>query len=485
MSTESVCALDALELSRLIHRRELSCREVMQAHLARIDALNPTYNAIVSLREPGALLADADACDAQLARGESRGWMHGFPHAVKDLSNTAGIRTTSGSPLFRDFVPEADSLLVQRLKAAGAIVIGKTNTPEWGLGSQTYNPVFGVTRNAYDPTKTCGGSSGGAAVALALRMVPVADGSDMGGSLRNPAGFANVFGFRPSEGRVPTFPAEDVFFSALGYAGPMARNVPDLAALLATIAGPDPRTPLSLDDPVAAFTAPLERDPGHWRSVRIGWLGDYGGHLPLEPGVLEMSERALKDLAGLGCAVEPTPLGFDPERVWQSFRVLRHMMIGGKLKPLWDDPAKRALIKPEAQWEVEQALALDAIDVYRASASRTAWYQHVLTLFERYDFLALPTAQFFPFAAEMAWPSELAGRKMDSYHRWMEVVVGVTLAGVPAISVPAGFDARGLPMGIQLVGPPRGELAVLQLAHAYDVATQWVRRRQPAALSQR
>jgi len=219
--------------------------------------------------------------------------------------------------------------------------------------------------------------------------------------------------------------------------------------------------------------------------VRIGWLGDYGGHLALEPGVLEMCERALKDLAGIGCAVEPTPLGFDPERVWQTFRVLRHMMIGGKLKALWDDPAKRALIKPEAQWEVEQALALDAIDVYEASASRTAWYQHVLTLFERFDFLGLPTAQFFPFAAEMAWPSELAGRKMDSYHRWMEVVVGVTLAGVPAISVPAGFDTRGLPMGIQLVGPPRGELAVLQLAHAYDAATQWVRRRQPAALSQR
>jgi amidase len=407
--------------------------------------------------------------------------MHGFPHAVKDLAPTRGLRTTWGSPLHRDHVPASDGLIVERIRAAGAILIGKTNTPEWGLGSQTYNTVFGTTLNAYDPSRTCGGSSGGAAVALALRLQPVADGSDMGGSLRNPAAFGNVYGLRPSRGRVPMWPAEDAWFQQLGTEGPMARTVPDLAALLRTIAGPDRRAPLAIEADPATCTAPLDVDPGRWRGTRIGWLGDLDGHLAMEPGVLALCESALRDLCGLGCEVSPAPLGFDPEVAWRSFVVLRAMGWAGRFDALRADPAKWAQLKPEAQWEVEQGLKLSALDVYRASAARTAWYHHLRSMFERYDYLVLPTAQFFPFDADRHWPSELAGRRMDSYHRWMEVVIGPTLAGLPAISMPAGFDGRGLPMGIQLIGPPQGDLAVLQLARAYELATGWVQRRPPPA----
>ena len=478
MADESLCRLDALELSRTLHRREASCRELMVASLARIGRLNPRFNAIVSMRDESALLAEADRCDAELARGESRGWMHGFPQAIKDLAPTRGVRTTFGSPLFRDFVPEADGLVVERIRAAGGIVIGKTNVPEWGLGSQSYNTVFGVTRNAYDPTRTCGGSSGGAAVALALRLVPVADGSDMGGSLRNPAAWGNVFGLRPSRGRVPMWPAEDAFFAQLGIEGPMARTVPDLAALLRTLSGPDPRAPLALDADPAVFGEALESDVG---GTRVGWLGDFGGHLATEPGVLELCESALRDLAGVGCVVEPLALGFDPERIWRAFMTLRAMGMAGRFEALRSDPAKWAMLKPEAQWEVEQGAGVGAIDVHRASVSRTAWYQHVRGLLERFDVLALPVAQVFPFDAGQHWPAEIAGRRMDSYHRWMEVVAGPTMAGLPAISVPAGFDARGLPMGLQLVGRPNGELALLRIARAYELATQWVQRRPPPA----
>jgi amidase len=479
MSDESLCRLDALELSRALHRREASCREVMRAYLARIGRLNPRFNAIVSLRDEAQLLAEAGRCDEALARGESRGWMHGFPLAIKDLAPTRGVRTTFGSPLHRDFVPEADGLVVERIRAAGGIVIGKTNTPEWGLGSHTYNPVFGTTLNAYDPSRSCGGSSGGAAVALALRLSPVADGSDMGGSLRNPAGWNNVFGLRPSRGRVPMWPAEDAFFQQLGTEGPMARTVPDLAALLRTLAGPDPRAPLALDADPAAFDASLESDPGDWRGVRVGWLGDLGGHLATEPGVIALCETALRDVAGLGCEVEPTALGFDHERVWRAFMTLRAMGFSGRFAAVRADPQAWRQLKPEAQWEVVQGEGVSALDVYRASATRTAWYHHVLALLSRFDVLALPVAQCFPFDARLHWPSELGGRKMDSYHRWMEVVTGATMAGLPAISVPAGFDARGLPMGLQLVGRPNGELALLRLARAYELATRWVQRRPP------
>lgn len=481
MKHQEIVALDAVALSRAIRARQVSCREVMQAYLDRIELLNPRFNAIVSLQPREALLAQADERDAQLARGQWLGWMHGFPQAVKDLAWTRGIPSTFGSPLLKDFVPPEDSIVVERARAAGAIIVGKTNVPEFGLGSQTYNTVFGATANAYDPTKTAGGSSGGAAVALALRMLPVADGSDMGGSLRNPAAFNNVYGFRPSAGRVPKYPAVETFIEQLGTEGPMGRTVSDLAMLLSVQAGHDPRAPLSLAEDPSAFAGPLERD---FKGARVGWLGDLGGHLPFDPGVLDVCRGALGTLESIGCVVEDTPLGFSPERLWNTWLALRSCVVSGAQQANYADPARRALMKPELVWEVENGLRTSALDVYRASVDRTAWYRHLLTLFERFDFLVLPTAQVFPFDIGTHWPREVGGRTMDTYHRWMEVVIGPTLAGAPAISVPAGFGAegagRGLPMGVQLIGPPRGDLAVLQLAHAYERAADRVRRAPPA-----
>ena len=465
------------KLAALIASREVSCREVMTAFLDRIDAVNSAVNAIVALQPRDKLLAQADAADERLARGTHDGWMHGFPLAVKDLAATAGIPTTLGSPIFKDQIPDTDSLVVSRMKRAGAIIIGKTNTPEFGLGSNTYNPVYGRTLNAYDPKRTAGGSSGGAAVALALRMLPVADGSDMGGSLRNPAGWNNVFGFRPSFGRVPKLPEFDLFHQQLGVEGPMARSVEDLAQLLAIQAGPDPRSPLCLQDDPTTLAQSLGSSP---KGLRIGWLGSLNGHLALEAGIEEVCEDALKILGELGCEIEFAALGFEPERLWQSWLVLRSTLAGGALAAHYADPARRALLKPEAIWEIENGLRHNAHDIYRASVARSDWFRAALRLFERYDFLALPSAQLFPFEHPQPWPVSIAGRNMDTYHRWMEVVIPATMAGLPVLSVPAGFGGPfGLPIGLQLIGRPRADRAVLELGHAYDQATDWVRRAPP------
>ncbi|HTR06736.1 MAG TPA: amidase [Paraburkholderia sp.] len=478
-SPNDLVTADALQLSEWIRLRKVSCREVMSAFLDHIERVNTPANAIVSLRERAALLAEADERDAQLARGDHLGWMHGMPQAPKDLTATAGIASTQGSPLFRNEVPKADALMAARMRAQGAIFIGKTNTPEFGLGSNTYNTIFGKTLNAYDPTRSAGGSSGGTAVALALRMLPVADGSDMMGSLRNPAGWNNIFGFRPSQGRVPSVPAHDLFFNQLGYAGPMGRSVPDLAMLLSTQAGYDARAPLSISEDPAQFAGSLERDVG---GTRIGWLGNYDGYLPMEDGVLAQCESALKDFESIGCKVEAARPDYPMEQLWQTWLTLRHFSCAGTLGALYRDPEKRALLKPEAQWEVEGGLRLSGEDVWNATVARSQWYNALLSLFERYDYLALPSAQVFPFDANEHWPKAIAGRTMDTYHRWMEVVIGASLAGLPVVCVPAGFNAQGLPMGLQVIGKPQADLAVLQLAHAYDQATQWVKRRKPALL---
>lgn len=468
---------DACTLSRAIHQRQVSCREVMQATLARIGRLNPRHNAIVSLRDEAALLAEADARDAQLARGQSMGWMHGMPQAIKDLSHAAGLPTTLGSPLMRDFVPAEDGLMAARMKAAGCIVIGKTNTPEFGLGSHTFNEVFGATGNAYDPARSAGGSSGGAAVALALRLLPVADGSDFMGSLRNPAAWNNVFGLRPSQGRVPMMPALDVWIAQLGTEGPMARHVRDLAQLLAVQAGYDARAPLSLGDDGRAFAAPLEAEV---KGRRIGWLGDLDGYLPMEEGILPACDSGLKRLQGLGCAVEPAAFGMAPERVWQTWLVWRQALVGARIAPYLTKPENRGHVKPEALWEYDQSRQLTGAQFMAASAERTAFYQRLRELFERYDVLALPAAQVWPFDVRERWPRAIAGRAMDTYHRWMEVVIYATLAGLPCISVPVGFSAQGLPMGMQLIGKPQGDFELLQLAHAYEQAAQDLLRVRPA-----
>ena len=478
MTITHLCASD---LSKAIHSKQVSCREVMQAYLARIAAVNPVHNAIVSLRDGDALLREADARDAELARGTTAagpiGWMHGMPQAIKDLALTVNLRTTLGSPLLRDFVPTEDALMVQRMKAAGCIVIGKTNVPEFGLGSHTFNEVFGATRNAFDASKSAGGSSGGAAVALALHMLPVADGSDFMGSLRNPAGWNNIFGLRPSQGRVPTWPAADVWVSQLGTEGPMGRTVEDVARLLDVQAGPDGRVPLSLAAH-APFAGSLAGIDG--RRVRIGWLGDLGGHLALEPGILDVCVQALNRFQGLGCAVEPATLGTPPEVVWEAWRVWRRWLVAARIAPFLTDPANHALIKPEALWEHTQAQGLSGAPVLAASAQRSAFYQHLLTQFERFDFLALPSAQVWPFDLALRWPTHIAGREMDTYHRWMEATIYATFAGLPCISVPAGFGAAGLPMGLQLIGRPQADAEVLRLAHAYEQAAQEVLRVTPS-----
>ncbi|HTT11957.1 MAG TPA: amidase [Burkholderiaceae bacterium] len=470
-------ALEAAGLARAIRRREISCREVMLAYLARIDRLNPRVNAVVTRQDGDRLVAQADERDAQLGRGPPLGWMHGFPIAIKDLAATAGIRTTLGSPLLRNVVPVEDSIMVARLKAAGAIVIGKTNTPEFGLGSQTYNGVFGTTTNAYDATRTSGGSSGGAAVAVALRMIPVADGSDMMGSLRNPAAYNNVLGFRPSFGRIPAGPpAPEVFLQQLSSDGPMARTVSDLALLFATQAGADARAPLSIREDPATLAAPLQRDLA---GTRVAWLGDLGGYLPFEPGILELCRAAVTSLTGIGCIVEDFVPDFDYASLWTAWCRLRHWLVAGRLNDLYRVQANRASIKPEALWEIERGVALSALDVYEASRVRSAWYQTLRTAFETYEYLVLPSAQVFPFDAGTHWPRHVAGREMDTYHRWMEVVVPASMAGGPVISVPVGFNADGLPMGMQIIGRRYADLAVLQLAYAYEQATQWVAKRPP------
>lgn len=469
--------LPAHKLSLAIHAREVSCREVMQAFLARIHAINPRYQALVSLQSAESLLQQASARDVQLARGQSLGWMHGMPQAIKDLANTAGIATTQGSPLLRNFVPQQDALIVQRMKAAGCIVVGKTNTPEFGLGSHTFNEVFGVTGNAYDPARSAGGSSGGAAVALALRLLPVADGSDFMGSLRNPAGWNNVFGMRPSQGRVPMWPATDVWVSQLSTEGPMGRSVQDVARLLAVQAGFDPRVPLSLNDD-ADFTQTL--DGLDCKSLRIGWLADLNGYLPMEEGILPVCELGLKRLEALGCTVMPSTLGTAPEPVWQAWLLWRRALVASRIAPFLLNPKNLELIKPEALWEYEQAGQLSGTEFLSASVQRTAFYQHMLSLFEAHDFLALPVSQVWPFDIAERWPQQIKGVAMDTYHRWMEVVIYATFAGLPCISVPVGFDARGLPMGLQLIGKPRGDFELLQLAHAYEQAAQEVLQRRPA-----
>jgi amidase len=464
---QDITALSALDLSAAIAERRLDCRSVMTAFLSRIEAINPRINAIVSLRPAEDLLAEAEAADRALAAGQYRGWLHGMPFAVKDLSEAKGILCSFGSANYADFVPDYDDIHVERIRAAGAIIIGKTNAPEMGLGSHSYNPVFGVTRNPYDASKSAGGSSGGAAAALAARLVPVADGSDMMGSLRNPAGFNNVVGFRPSFGRVPSL-GNELFFGQLAVNGPMGRSVADVAALFATQAGHDPRDPLSLSDETLSLDA--DRDLS---GARIGWLGDFDGYLPFEPGVLELCRASLDVFRGLGCTVEAVAPGFDMARLWQTWRTLRHFLVANGQAADYTDPARRARMKPEMIWEIENGQQLSATDVYAASLARSDWHRHVAGLFETYDFLILPSTQVFPFDAELDWPKAIDGRAMDTYHRWMEVVIGPTLAGLPVAAMPAGFGANGLPTGIQIIGRARADRDVLAAAASYERATDW------------
>ncbi|AET94310.1 amidase (plasmid) [Burkholderia sp. YI23] len=479
-SNNDIVSLDAVALSQRIHAREISCVEVMNAYLAQIDRLNPTVNAIVAMQNRDAVLALANERDAQLSRGESLGPLHGFPQAPKDILPVAGMVTTKGSPIYAGETSQVDAVVFERARKAGAIFIGRTNSPEFGLGGHTYNPVYGTTRNAFDPSRSAGGSSGGAAVSVALRMLPCADGSDMMGSLRTPAAFNNVFGFRTTPGCVPYAPSDDVFFQQFSVAGPIARTIPDLGLLLSVQAGFDTRAPLSRrSDNPAAFVDSLERATLDTRDTRIGWLGDLNGHLPTEAGLMDTYASALRHFESAGCIVEPASIAFDFDVLWDAWMVLRSLTFSGTNAPLYRDAAKRKLLKPEAIWEIERGLKLSGEDVSRAVRARAAWYQAINALFDRFDYLVMPSAQVFPFDAALDWPHVVADREMDTYHRWMETVVPATMASLPALSAPAGFGPNGLPAGLQIIGPTQDDLGVLQIGLAYDRASGYSSVRSP------
>ena len=473
MKADEICFLPAHELVRRIRARELSAVAVMDAHLAQTEKINPSVNAIVTYL-PELARSGAKAVDAALARGDDPGPLAGLPVAHKDLAVTKGIRTTFGSPIYRDFVPDVDAIIVERLKRAGAITVGKSNTPEFGAGSQTFNPVFGATRNPYDLSRTCGGSSGGAAVALACGMTPIADGSDLGGSLRNPASFCNVVGMRPSTGRVPNWPSFSAWFP-LSVVGPMARTVQDVALMLSAIAGPDARSPISLPEPGLAFARPLARA---FKGTRIAWSADLGG-LPVQPEVTEVLSAQRRTFADLGCVVEDaTPDLRDADEIFRVMRAWHFELSYGQLLK-----SRRSEMKDTVIWNIEEGASLTGSQVGAAEFKRTLLFHRMREFMDRYDFLVAPVAQVLPFGVDKPYVTEINGIKMESYLDWMRSCYYITVTGSPAISVPCGFSRARLPVGLQIVGRYRDDFGVLQIAHAFEQATGFWKCRPPAAQS--
>jgi len=457
-----LCFTPARTLARLIRTRKVSATEVMRAFIAQIERINPKVNAIVTFLPEQALKA-AKALD----RKKSSAPLAGLPIAYKDLVPTKGVRTTFGSPIYADHVPTENHAIVDRLAAAGAITIGKTNTPEFGAGSQTFNEVFGVTRNPYDLAKTCGGSSGGAAVAVACGMLPFADGSDLAASLRNPGNFCNVVGFRPTPGRVPNWPAGNAW-QTLSTLGPIGRTVDDTAFLLSAMAGPDPRSPVSIAEPGSLFARSLKRS---FRKVRVAWSRDLGG-LPVEPAVTAVLESQRKVFKQLGCIVEEAEPDLSPAT--EAFHTLRALGFLDRL-PLYRK--HRDKLKDTVIWNIEAGLELTGEKIARGNELRTQVFQRMRTFLEKYDFLLCPVNQVVPFPVDQPYPTEIAGVKMDNYIDWMKSCYYITTTSHPAISVPAGFTPEGLPVGLQIVGRYRDDFGVLQLAHAFEEATQhWKRR---------
>jgi amidase len=461
--------MTATEMAARLRRKQLSAREVLAAHLDQIERVNPKVNAIVTLVAERAM-AQAAAADERLAHGGPIGPLHGLPIAHKDLQDTQGIRTTYGSPIYANHVPTQDTLLVERFKHAGAIAFGKTNTPEFGAGSQTFNMVFGATRNPYDLSKTCGGSSGGAAVALACGMMPIADGSDMGGSLRNPASFCNVVGLRPSPGRVPSWP-KDMAWSPLAVDGPMARTVADVALILSAIAGPDARAPISITEPGSLFARPLDRD---FKGVRVAWAGDLLG-IPFDPRVKTVVDAQRKVFEALGCVVEDAAP--DLSEADEVFKTLRAWSFEVALGDEWR--VHRDQLKDTIVWNIEAGMKLTGAQIGAAEVKRTALYHRARVFMQAHEFLVLPTVQAPPFDVTQPFVTEINGAPMTTYIDWMKSCYFITAIGHPAISVPCGFTEDGLPVGLQIVGRHQDDWGVLQLAHAFEQATL-VWQQQPA-----
>jgi amidase len=467
-ATPDICQLSAVEMARRIRAKDLSAREALAAHLEQIERVNPKVNAIVTLVAEQAI-ESARQADEAFAQGKAVGPLHGLPIAHKDLQPTKGVRTTFGSRIYKDFVPASDSLLVERIRNAGAIMLGKTNAPEFGAGSQTFNEVFGATLNPYDTTKTCGGSSGGAAVSLACRMLPIADGSDLGGSLRNPGNFCNVVGLRPSLGRVPGWPS-GMAWSGLSVDGPMARSVADVAFFLSAIAGPDPRAPISIEQPGSRFAAPLGRD---FKGVRVGWWKNLGG-IPVDRRVKDVVNAQRRVFESLGCIVEEAEPDFSGAD--ETFKTLRfwQQYMAAVANP--DRLHHRELIKDTVLFEIDHGEKLTGADVGRAEMKRTELYHRVRQFMERYEFFILPVNQVPPFDVKQPYPTEIEGVKMTTYIDWMKSCYYISLTGNPAMSVPAGFTAEGLPVGIQIVGRHHDEWSLLQMAHAFEQASSLPKR---------
>ena len=458
----------ATELAAMIRSKKVSATEVMQAHLTQIEKVNHKVNAIVTLTADAAL-AGAKAADAKQARGEALGALHGLPIAHKDLFLTKGIRTTMGSTIFKDQVPDRSMLVVDRSWDAGAICVGKTNTPEFGAGSQTFNKLFGATKNPYDLTRTCGGSSGGAGVVLATGMVPLADGSDLGASLRNPGNFCNVVGLRPSPGRVPTYPTKHLW-GTLSVEGPMARTVEDTALLLSVQAGPDDRVPIALMEPGASFAGGLKRD---FKGVRVGFSPAFGGQIPVDKRVLKVIAAQDKVFESLGCVLEDAVPDFSgAHEVFLTLRGHLFELNNGAYLDNHRDQLKETVI-----WNIEAGRKLSASDIARADIERAKIYERVAKYFETHEYLVTVVNQVPPFPVDQEYVTEINGEKLPTYLDWMKSCYYITITGHPAISVPAGFTDDGLPVGIQIVGRRNADFAVLQLAYAFEQATQvWKRR---------
>jgi len=466
--TDDLCFRPATELATMLRAREVSARELLDAHLDRIERLDPSVNAVVTRDADGARAA-ADAADAALAAGEDVGPLHGLPVAHKDTHATGGMRTTWGSPLHTDTVPLRDELIVARYKAAGAVRVGKTNVPEFAAGSHTFNPVFGASHNPYRHGLSVGGSSGGAAASLAAGFVPLADGSDMGGSLRNPAAFCNVVGLRPTPGRVPTWPAA-LGWSQLSVQGPMGRTVADVALQLSVVAGADPRVPIALTDDPAGFAAEL---PSSLAGLRVAWAPDLGGRVTVDPAITSVLASSVAVFESLGASVdEACPDLSDADDVFGTLRAWLFESTFGELGRQHPDKVKESI-----RWNAELGAKLSGADLARAEIAHTKLYERMVAFFDDYDVLLAPTTQVLPFPVELEYPTEIGGVPQENYLEWMRSCTVISATGCPALSVPGGFTDDGLPVGLQIIGAPRADRRVLEAGHAFEQATRFGERR--------